>query len=93
MRYCKYCGKEIDDDIAVCPHCGKEIKRIENNTSSEQSTEGKAGIIKRWPAVNSKVFMVIVCGKMILPPHGKEFFHSTVSSFLHPAVSTFLHVR
>ena len=34
-----------------------------------------------------------VGGKMILPPHGKEFFHSTVSSFLHPAVSTFLHVR
>lgn len=25
-----------------------------------------------------------VCGKMILPPHGKEFFHSTVSSFFLP---------
>ena len=36
---------------------------------------------------------LFVGGKMILPPHGKEFFHSTVSSFLHPAVSTFLHVR
>ena len=40
-----------------------------------------------------KVKDILVCGKMILPPHGKEFFHSTVSSFLHPAVSTFLHVR
>ncbi len=38
-------------------------------------------------------FEQTVGGKMILPPHGKEFFHSTVSSFLHPAVSTFLHVR
>ena len=66
MRYCKYCGKEIDDDIAVCPHCGKEIKRIENNTSSEQSTEGKAGIIERWPAVNSKVFMAIAACVVIV---------------------------
>ena len=32
-----------------------------------------------------------VRGKMILPPHGKEFFHAAVSSFLHPSVRTFLH--
>ena len=30
---------------------------------------------------------VNVRGKMFLPPHGKEFFHATVSSFLHLAVS------
>ena len=32
-----------------------------------------------------------VRGKMILPPHGKEFFHAAVSSFLHFSVRTFLH--
>ena len=35
----------------------------------------------------------IVRGKMILPPHGKEFFHAAVSRFLHPSVRTFLHAR
>ena len=34
-----------------------------------------------------------VRGKMILPPHGKEFFHAAVSRFLHPSVRTFLHAR
>ena len=33
--------------------------------------------------------MKTVRGKMILPPHGKEFFHAAVSSFLHPSVRTF----
>jgi hypothetical protein len=32
-----------------------------------------------------------VRGKMILQPHGKEFFHFTVSRFLHSAVRSFLH--
>ena len=43
--------------------------------------------------LRERISSKLVGGKMILPPHGKEFFHSTVSSFLHPAVSTFLHVR
>ena len=33
----------------------------------------------------------IVRGKMILPPHGKEFFHAAVSRFLHNTVSKILH--
>ena len=28
---------------------------------------------------------------MILPLHGKEFLHLTVSTFLHTSVSSFLH--
>ena len=35
------------------------------------------------------VWIVAVGGKMILPPHGKEFFRITVSSFLHNSVRTF----
>lgn len=26
--YCKYCGKQIDDDSVFCPSCGKEQKRL-----------------------------------------------------------------
>ena len=36
---------------------------------------------------------MFVRGKVNLPPHGKEFFHSTVSSFLHAPVSTFYSPR
>ena len=67
-----------------------------------QMTEGKRQIIQQLlqeydietaEDIQAALKDLLVGGKMILPPHGKEFFHSTVSSFLHPAVSTFLHVR
>ena len=43
MRYCKYCGKEIECDIAKCPHCEKKKKKNENSTNSEQSKEKSFG--------------------------------------------------
>ncbi len=27
MITCKNCGKEIEDDVKVCPHCGAEVKK------------------------------------------------------------------
>lgn len=35
--YCKFCGKQIDDDSAFCAHCGKKIISINNEQESEQS--------------------------------------------------------
>ena len=25
--YCKYCGKQVDDDIRFCPHCGQDCEK------------------------------------------------------------------
>lgn len=58
MRYCKYCGKEIDGDIAKCPHCGKEIKKNEKSTNSEQSNEKRVGAVEQWSAANSKIILI-----------------------------------
>ena len=36
--FCKYCGKEIDDDSIYCGYCGKRVKGEENNTQEEKYT-------------------------------------------------------
>lgn len=35
--FCKYCGKEVEDTVVVCPHCGKQISelKVEQQSDSE----------------------------------------------------------
>ena len=34
--YCKHCGKEIDDDVIVCPNCGKQVQELKGNNNGQQ---------------------------------------------------------
>ena len=60
MRYCAYCGAELQDDAAICMKCGCKVENRNNvsgNTSDTMNT-----IIK--------VFLIIGCvtqGWMLLP--------------------------
>lgn len=36
--YCKFCGKQIDDDVTFCPGCGKKVKDDVGSSSAEQQT-------------------------------------------------------
>ncbi len=29
--YCKYCGHQIDDNVASCPNCGKPVQATQSN--------------------------------------------------------------
>ena len=33
--FCTKCGKEIENDYAVCPYCGANQKDVENNTNNQ----------------------------------------------------------
>ncbi len=39
--YCKYCGKQIDDDSCYCRHCGKNVlsKAIDETKSLSNESE------------------------------------------------------
>ena len=41
--YCKYCGKEINDDAEICVHCGRSTGR-QNTQKSYEIDEPKTGI-------------------------------------------------
>lgn len=41
--YCKYCGKEINDDAEICVHCGRSTDRQKVQKSYEVD-EPKTGI-------------------------------------------------
>lgn len=36
MKYCRYCGKPIDDDSTFCTHCGKGQSTQNNNSNVEK---------------------------------------------------------
>lgn len=46
MKFCKYCGEVIDDNVVVCPKCGKKIgssnqqsKIINSNNNTQNSSD------------------------------------------------------
>lgn len=44
--FCKYCGKEIEEDVAFCPYCGKNLQEKEladngNEAAPVQAEEKK----------------------------------------------------
>lgn len=47
--YCKYCGKEIDDNADVCIHCGRSTRNTtqvsEQNNSSGESKTGVGALL------------------------------------------------
>lgn len=42
--YCKYCGKEIEEDVKFCPYCGKNLleKAVEDAQPLENGVETSA---------------------------------------------------
>jgi len=35
MKYCKYCGKQINDYSVVCPHCGGQVEEIRQASNQQ----------------------------------------------------------
>ena len=49
--YCKFCGKEIDDDSKFCKHCGKQLEenkitKVDDNTIDTESISGWSIFVK-----------------------------------------------
>ena len=36
MKYCKWCGAEIEDNIIICPHC-KANQNVDNTNAANQN--------------------------------------------------------
>lgn len=61
MKYCTYCGKEIDDDSAFCPNCGCKVETpivIQNvvNDNSQTKTNNVNGL-----AIAAIILMAFGC--------------------------------
>ena len=55
MRFCKYCGGQIEDEAKICPHCGKELKKVIKELPEEANRPGKVN----KTVVNAKALAVI----------------------------------
>ena len=73
MRYCSYCGMQLNDEDRFCPHCGKEVvnqaavqpyadtNAIYTNHDSKEK-KGETGL-----QTAAKVFMVIGTVVLAIP--------------------------
>lgn len=68
MKYCRYCGKPIDDDSTFCTHCGKS-----------QSTQNSTVFFEQIGGIASRVWEQIMNlkEKFVMPKEGSD------STFLH----------
>ena len=41
MPFCKYCGKELEDDAFFCPSCGKEVAKKEAEKFAAQRSDSQ----------------------------------------------------
>lgn len=57
--YCRFCGKEIDDDSAYCPCCGK---RIHTDQVSSYGGVQFANFLAQSSLGLAKVMAIILCG-------------------------------
>ena len=49
MKYCKYCGAQLDDDAVVCSACGKSLEEQANQTiiiqqAPVEKSQNKCGV-------------------------------------------------
>ena len=45
MKYCRKCGKELDDNAVVCPHCGVLVDENALKTKDTSNTIAVVGFI------------------------------------------------
>ncbi len=58
MKYCKKCGKEIEDEAVVCPHCGIQQETAANPSVVDSGSFGWAVLGCCIPLVGLILFLV-----------------------------------
>ena len=61
--YCKYCGKEIDEDVNFCPHCGKSQQGEPQPVAPSEPNRATVAVAEDKPPKVWTVFSIV--GKVL----------------------------
>lgn len=53
MKYCKHCGKEVNDGAAVCLNCGCKIDDTQNSPGPARQLKNKSQLAQVYSFVNN----------------------------------------
>jgi uncharacterized membrane protein YvbJ len=63
MKYCIYCGQELNDDATFCTRCGKNVTAQKVNKTNKSSNDGfgfgLASLLLCWFPILSLVFGIL----------------------------------
>lgn len=62
MKYCAYCGEQIEDGAAVCVHCGKAAQKPVEKADEAKATKYCAYCGKQ---IVRDAVMCVHCGKAV----------------------------
>lgn len=63
MKFCEYCGKEVDNEIEICPQC--EGSLIEDNSSTNSKKNDSSTSITTYVTVACCVGLLIICAMFL----------------------------
>lgn len=65
--FCQHCGKEINEEWAICPNCGNSLKETELSKESDKSIKKKSK--KMWLVLGG-IFVIIIVFFMLIGSEG-----------------------
>lgn len=55
MKYCKHCGKEIEENVVICPNCGCPVKEEVSANGARTGAMSEIGKIMKICAIVAAV--------------------------------------
>ena len=58
MRFCSYCGKEIENDAYICVHCGRKVSSQTEKNQDDAPSTGLAVLSFFIPLIGLILFLM-----------------------------------
>ena len=59
-KFCKFCGKEIDKDLMICPKCGRQLKVVKKEEVEEKAKKDEQPTVQDSPKFYTQVWFMWV---------------------------------
>ena len=88
MRYCQYCGAQIDEKAVFCIHCGKSLEAPKNQASPDDApSTGFAILAFLFPIVG---FILYAVNSSTSPKKAKSALKGAIAGLIVSFVGTVL---
>ncbi|MGN1126567.1 MAG: zinc-ribbon domain-containing protein [Ruminococcus sp.] len=74
--FCKHCGRQIDDNVDICPNCGKSVKAVDSGSVASDEQHGADNLNKNTVEVNPQDVQPV---NPVTPTENSETPQTTVS--------------
>ena len=86
MKFCRYCGAEIDEKAVICVHCGRSLEQ-EFTAPDDSSSTGMAILGFCFPIVG---FVMYAVDSKVKPKRAKSSLKGAIAGIISSFVFSFI---